>query len=72
MGKPENAWFAKQLKAAVDAKRTEGAGMTEIAFKSGVSSQMLYAYLRGENQPKIGTYDTMAEYFGWKPLKPSD
>ena len=66
----ELEWFAEQLTASVKAKRDEGAGMTEIAFKAGVSVQMLYAYMRREGEPKIRTYDSMAEYFGWKPLRP--
>lgn len=59
-------WFVAKLGASVKAKRAEGAGMTEIAYKCGVSTQMLYAYLRGEGEPKIGTYIAMGRYFGWE------
>ena len=58
-------WFVTQLWASVKEKRATGAGMTEIAFRIGVSNQMLHAYLRGMGQPKIGTYVNMARYFGW-------
>jgi len=58
-------WFVAKLRASVNEKKTAGAGMTEIAFRCGISNQMLHAYLRGMGQPKIGTYVNMARYFGW-------
>ena len=63
-------WFVTQLQKSVLEKRAEGAGMTEIAFRIGVSVQMLHLYLRGGGEPKMGTYLTMVEYFGWDhPLR---
>ena len=59
-------WFVKRLQAGVDEKVATGAGMTEIAFHCGVSTQMLYSYLRGEGNPKVTTYVKMARYFGWE------
>ena len=58
-------WFVTKLQASVKEKRAAGAGMTEIAFRCGVSTQMLYSYLRGEGHPKIDTFVEMARYFGW-------
>ena len=58
-------WFVKKLTEAVKEKRAAGAGMTEIAFHCGVSTQMLYSYLRGEGDPKVSTYMEMTRYFGW-------
>ena len=66
-------WFVRQLSESVKDKRGTGAGMTEIAYKCGISTQMLYAYLRGDGEPKIGTYIAMARYFGWDhPLTGED
>ena len=66
-------WFVKKLTEAVKEKRAAGAGTTEIAFHCGVSTQMLYSYLRGEGNPKITTYVKMAQYFGWPhPLMGED
>ena len=58
-------WFVAQLRESVKEKRAGGAGMTEIAYRIGVSNQMLHAYLRGDGEPKMGTYLTMVRYFGW-------
>ena len=66
-------WFVEKLQAGVDEKVAAGAGMTEIAFHCGVSTQMLYSYLRGEGNPKVTTYVKMAQYFGWPhPLMGED
>ena len=65
-------WFVKRLQAGVDEKIAAGAGMTEIAFHCGVSTQMLYSYLRGDGNPKVTTYVKMARYFGWDHLPLDD